>query len=173
MKVSLVFFGIGLVFVLLQSTVLHLVTRTPIIPDLTLTLCVYWAMNRPRAEAVWATFLLGYTIDVLSSPEPGVNAFAFAGVFLAAYLVFRYIWATGPLASVVSVFAAVWLKTGMLIFISPLFELSAETLAVVAGAVLQESLISAALAPPLFLMLRSIQVRLETVRKSPSLNAAS
>lgn len=173
MKVSLVFFGIGLVFVLLQSTTLHLVTGTPIIPDLTLTLCVYWAMNRPRAEAVWATFLLGYTVDVLSSPEPGVNAFAFAAVFLAAYLVFRYIWATGPVAGVVTVFAAIWMKTGVLLFVSPLFELSADAWAVVAGAVLQEALISAALAPPLFLMLRSIQVRMETVRKSPSLDAAS
>lgn len=173
MKVSLVFFGIGLVFVVLQSTILHLVTRTAIIPDLTLTLCVYWAMNRPRAEAVWATFLLGYVIDVLSSPQPGVNAFAFAAVFLTAYLVFRYIWATGPVASVVAVFAAIWLKTGMLIVVSPLFELSADDWVVVAGAVLREALISAAAAPPLFLMLRFIQVRMETVRKAPSLDAAS
>ena len=80
MNVSLAFFGIGLVFVVLQSTVLHLASWTPIIPDLTLILCVYWALNRPRVEAVWATFLLGYAIDILSSPQPGVNALAFTAV---------------------------------------------------------------------------------------------
>ena len=174
MNVSLVFFGIGLVFVVLQSTVLHLASWTPIIPDLTLILCVYWALNHPRAEAVWATFLLGYAIDILSSPQPGVNALAFSAVFLAVYVVFRYIWASGPLVSALTVFAAVWLKVATLIVISPLFELSAGSWVVVADAILREALFSACIAPLLFLVLRSIQTRMETVRKPSSLvNAPS
>ena len=174
MNVSLVFFGIGLVFVVLQSTVLHLASWTPIIPDLTLILCVYWALNHPRAEAVWATFLLGYAIDILSSPQPGVNALAFSAVFLAVYVVFRYIWAAGPLVSALTVFVAVWLKVATLIVISPLFELSAGSWVVVADAILREALFSACIAPLLFLGLRSIQTRMETVRKPSSLvNAPS
>lgn len=174
MNVSLVFFGIGLVFVILQSTVLHLASWTPIIPDLTLTLCVYWALNRPRVEAVWATFLLGYAIDILSSPQPGVNALAFSAVFLAVYVVFRYIWASGPFVSAAAVFVAVWLKVGTLIVISPLFELSTGSWVVVAEAIFHEALFSACIAPFLFLMLRAIQTRMETVRKPSSLvNAAT
>ena len=169
MNVSLAFFGIGLVFVVLQSTVLHLASWTPIIPDLTLILCVYWALNRPRVEAVWATFLLGYAIDILSSPQPGVNALAFTAVFLVAYVVFRYVWATGALISAVTVFMAVWLKVGTLIVISPLFELTARGWVVVADAILREAIFSACIAPVLFLMLRSIQNRMETVRKPSSL----
>ena len=174
MNVSLAFFGIGLVFVVLQSTVLHLASWTPIIPDLTLILCVYWALNRPRVEAVWATFLLGYAIDILSSPQPGVNALAFTAVFLVVYVVFRYVWATGALISAVTVFMAVWLKVGTLIVISPLFELTARGWVVVADAILREAIFSACIAPVLFLMLRSIQNRMETVRKPSSLvDAAS
>lgn len=174
MNVSLAFFGIGLVFVVLQSTVLHLVSWTPIIPDLTLILCVYWALNRPRVEAVWATFLLGYAIDILSSPQPGVNALAFTAVFLVVYVAFRYVWATGALISAVTVFMAVWLKVGTLIVISPLFELTAGGWVVVADAILREAIFSACIAPVLFLMLRSIQNRMETVKKPSSLvDAAS
>ena len=174
MNVSLVLFGIGLVFVVLQSTFLHLASwTTPIIPDLTLILCVYWALNRPRVEAVWATFLLGYAIDILSSPQPGLNALAFSAVFLVVYVVFRYIWANGPLVSAVTVFVAVWLKVGTLIVISPLFELSAGSWVVVADAILREALFSACIAPLLFLMLRSIQTRIETVKKPSFLVNAS
>lgn len=174
MNVSLVFFGIGLLFVVLQSTVLHLASWTPIIPDLTLILCVYWALNRPRVEAVWATFLLGYAIDVLSSPQPGLNALAFSAVFLAVYVVFRYVWANGPVVSVVTVFAAVWLKVGTLILISPLFELSADTWMVVAEGILKEAAFSACITPLLFPVLRAIQSRMESVRRpSPLVNAPS
>lgn len=173
MNVSLIFFGIGLVFVILQSTFLHLASWTPIIPDLTLILCVYWALNRPRVEAVWATFLLGYAIDILSSPQPGLNALAFSMVFLVVYVVFRYFWANGLLISAVTVFAAVWLKVGTLVVISPLFELATGDWVVVGDAILREALFSAGIAPLLFLMLRYIQNRMETVKKPSSLVHAS
>ena len=174
MNLSLVFFGIGLIFVVLQATVLHLASWTPIIPDLALIVCAYWALNRPRVEAVWATFLLGYAIDILSSPQPGVNAVAFSAVFLVIYLVFRYVWVRGHLISAVAVFAAVWLKVGALIVISPLFELPSREWMVIADAILREALFSAAIAPLLFILLRSIQTRMETPRKSPSyVNASS
>ncbi len=173
MNLSLVYFAIGLTFVVLQATVLHLASWTPIIPDLTLILCVYLALNRPRVDAVWTTFLLGYAIDMLSSPQPGVNAMAFSAVFLVVYLAFRYVWAKGPLISAITVFVAVWLKVGALIAISPLFELSAGNWMVVGDAVLREAIFSACIAPPLFLMLRSIQNRMEIVKKPPSLANAS
>ncbi len=173
MNVSLVFFGIGLVFVLLQATVLHLASWTPTIPDLTLILCVYWTLNRPRAEAVWATFLLGYAIDILSSPQPGANALAFTVVFLAAYAVFRYIWTSGVLIHAATVFLAVWLKVGTLIVVSPLFELSAGGWVVVAESIFREAFFSACIAPLLFVPLRSIQTRMDTVgRPSFLANAA-
>ena len=89
-------------------------------------------------------------------------------------MVFRYVWATGALISAVTVFMAVWLKVGTLIVISPLFELTARGWVVVADAILREAIFSACIAPVLFLMLRSIQNRMETARKPSSLvDAAS
>ena len=173
MNLSLVFFGIGLIFVVLQATVLHLASWTPIIPDLTLILCVYLALNRPRVDAVWVTFLLGYAVDIVSSPQPGVNALAFSAVFFMVFLVFRNVWTKGPLISAVTVFVATWLKIGALIAVSPMFDLSAGNWTVVGDAVLREALFYACIAPPLFLMLRSIQNRMETAKKSSSLANAS
>ncbi len=173
MNLSLVFFAIGIVFVVLQATILHLASWTPIIPDLALILCVYWALNRPRAAAVWATFMLGYAIDMVSNPLPGANALAFSAVFLVVFLVFRYVWARGPLVSAVTVFVAIWVKVGALLAISPLFELPADNWVVLGYAVLREATFSACIAPPLFFMLRSIQNRMETTKKPSSLANAS
>ena len=106
-------------------------------------------------------------------PNPGVNALAFSAVFLVVYVAFRYVWATGALVSAVTVFVAVWLKVGTLIVISPLFELTPGGWVVVPDAILREAIFSACIAPVLFLMLRSIQNRMETVRKPSSLVNAS
>ena len=173
MNITLVFLGIGLLFAVLQATVLHLASWTLIIPDLTLILCVYWALNRPGVDAVWATFLLGYTIDILSSPQPGVNALAFSAVFALVYLISRNLWARGSVVSAAIVFVATWLKVGAMVAVSPLFELSEGAWMVVADAVLREAIFSACIAPFLFVMLRSIQNRMEAPKKPSGLvNAA-
>ena len=83
MKLSLLLFVIGLLMVLLQTTFLHFF---PLVPDLILVLCVYWGLHHPTVGAVLASFVLGYSVDVVSSPILGINAFAMSLVFLAVYL---------------------------------------------------------------------------------------
>ncbi|MBI2349605.1 MAG: rod shape-determining protein MreD, partial [Deltaproteobacteria bacterium] len=86
MKLFLLFLLVGLGLVLVQTTFLHLLPLGPIVPDLILVLCVYWGLNHPTVGAVLGCFLLGYSVDVFSSPVLGLNAFAMSLVFLAVYL---------------------------------------------------------------------------------------
>ncbi len=168
MKLSLTFLSIGFLLILLQTTLFHLLPLGPIVPDLTLVLCVYWALNRPTVSAVLGSFILGYSVDVFSSSHLGVNAFAMSLVFLTAYLSSRYIWAhffPNPLLSAAVVFIASWVKVGALVMVWAVFV---STKGLWAGAVkyfLLEALFAAVLAPGLFFLLKRAQSHLEEVRR--------
>ena len=41
------------------------------VPDLILVLCVYWGLHHPTVGAVLGSFVLGYSVDVVSSPILG------------------------------------------------------------------------------------------------------
>lgn len=164
MKLSLLFLLAGFLVVLLQTTLLHLLPLGPIVPDLILVLCVYWGLNHPTVGAVLGSFLLGYSVDVFSSPVLGLNAFAMSLVFLAVYLSSRCIWIHNPLLSAAVVFFASWIKGAALILVGSFF-LAAEGLRI--GAlkyIFLEALVAAVLAPGVFSLLRRGQSYLEEVR---------
>ncbi len=164
MKLSLLFLLVGFLVVLLQTTFLHLLPLGPIVPDLILVLCVYWGLNHPTVGAVLGSFLLGYSVDVFSSPVLGLNAFAMSLVFLAVYLSSRCIWIHNPLLSAVVVFFASWIKVAALILVGTLF-LAAEGLWMgVLKYIFLEALVAAMLAPWVFSLLRRGQSYLEEVR---------
>lgn len=162
MKLSLLFFITGLVLVLLQTTFLHLLPLGPVVPDLILVLCVYWGLYHPTLGAVLGSFALGYSVDVVSSPILGLNAFAMSLVFLAVYLSSRNIWIQSPMVSAVVVFLASLIKSLALIVVWLVF-LNSE--GVVLGALkylVLEALVAAVVAPFLFAFLRRGQIYLES-----------
>lgn len=159
MKLSLLFLFIGFFLVLLQTTL----RLGPIVPDLTLILCVYWALNRPTVGAVLGSFILGYAVDVFSSPLLGVNAFAMSVVFLATYLSSRYLWVHNRLSSAAVVFFALWVKVGALFVVQTVFI----TTVGVFKYVFLEALFAAVLAPGLFFLLRRGQSYMEEVQSVP------
>ncbi|MFQ5850458.1 MAG: rod shape-determining protein MreD [Candidatus Binatia bacterium] len=163
MKLSLLFLSIGFLLVLLQTTHLHLLPLGPIVPDLALVLCVYWALNRPTVSAVLGSFFLGYSVDVFSSPLLGVHAFAMSLVFLTAYLSSRYIWIHHPLLSAAVVFFASWVKVGALVMVWTLFMATESFWAGALKYFLLEAVSAAVLAPGLFFLLRQGQNYLEEV----------
>lgn len=146
--------------VLLQTTFLHFF---PLVPDLILVLCVYWGLHHPTVGAVLAAFVLGYSVDVVSSPILGINAFAMSLVFLAVYLSSRSIWLHNHLVSAVVVLLASMVKGVALVLVSAIF-LSTEGFWM--GAlryILLEALVAALLAPFAFALLRRGQTYLEKV----------
>ena len=164
MKSSLLFLLAGFLVVLLQTTFLHLLPLGPIVPDLILVLCVYWGLNHPTVGAVLGSFLLGYSVDVFSSPVLGLNAFAMSLVFLAVYLSSRCIWIHNPLLSAAVVFLASWIKGAALIMVGTLFLAVDGLWMGVLKYIFLEALIAAMLAPAVFSLLRRGQSYLEEVR---------
>jgi rod shape-determining protein MreD len=161
MKLSLLLFAVGLLMVLLQTTFLHFV---PVVPDLILVLCVYWGLHHPTVGAVLGSFVLGYSVDVVSSPLLGINAFAMSLVFLAVYLTSRSIWLHNHLVSAIVVLLASLVKGVALVLVSAIF-LSTEGFWM--GAIryiMMEALVAALLAPFVFALLRRGQRYLERVQ---------
>lgn len=147
--------------VLLQTTFLHFF---PLVPDLILVLCVYWGLHHPTVGAVLGSFVLGYSVDVVSSPILGINAFAMSLVFLAVYLSSRSIWLHNHLVSAIVVLLASLVKGMAFVLVSAIF-LSTEGFWM--GAlryILLEALVAALLAPFVFALLRRGQTYLEKVQ---------
>jgi len=164
MKLSVIFFSFGFFLVLLQTTFLHLFPLGPIVPDLILVLCVYWGLNHPTVGAVLGSFILGYSVDVFSSPVLGLNAFAMSLVFLAVYLSSRCIWIHNSLLSAVVVFFASWIKGAALVIVWNLVLAVDGLWTGFLKYIFLEAFIAAILAPALFSLLRRGQSYLENMR---------
>jgi rod shape-determining protein MreD len=162
MSFSLMIFLVGLAMVLLQSTILNLF---PVVPDLVLIICVYWGLHQPTAGAVLGAFALGYSVDIVSSPILGLNAFAMTVVFFTVYLSSRSIWLHGPLVSTFVVLLAALVK-GLALVLAWVIFLNTERFW--AGAVryiMSEALLAAAIAPLVFALLRRGHRYLDNVRR--------
>lgn len=147
--------------VLLQTTFLHFF---PLVPDLILVLCVYWGLHHPTVGAVLASFVLGYSVDVVSSPILGINAFAMSLVFLAVYLSSRSIWLHNHLVSAVVVLLASLVKGVALVLVSAIFLRTEGFWLGALRYILLEALVAALLAPLVFTLLRRGQTYLEKVQ---------
>ncbi len=167
MKLFVLFLSVGFFSVLLQTTIMHLLPLGPVVPDLTLVLCVYWALNRPAVSTVWGSFFLGYSVDVFSSSILGVNAFAMSLVFLAVYLSSRHIWIRSPLVTTAIVFFASWIKVSAMVILWSIFLATQNTWIGALKYVFLDALSAALLAPVLFYLLSLGERRMEQVRSVP------
>lgn len=163
MRLSLVFFGVGILLVLLQTTFLHLLPLGPIVPDLVLVLCVYWGLHYPTVGAVLGTFVLGYSVDAVSSRILGINAFALSVVFLAVYLTSRSIWIHHPIVSAIVVLLASLVKGMALVLVWTVFLSTEGFWAGALRNIVLEALVAGALAPFAFALLRRGQSYIEQI----------
>lgn len=154
MRLFLLFFFVGIFLILLQSTFLSLLPFGPVVPDLVLILCVYLGLHHPTMSAAVGSFVLGYSIDVVSSRQLGFNAFAMTLVFLAVYFSSRTIWLQNPVVTSLIVLFAALVKGVALVLVWVVFL---KTEGFWLGAVrnmLMEAILAAALAPVVFSLLR-------------------
>jgi len=154
MKVSLLLFGFGIVLVVLQTSLQRLLPVGPVVPDLILVLCVYWGLHHPTAGAALGSFMLGYSVDIVSSRLLGVNAFAMSLVFLAVYLGSRSIWLHHPIVSSIIVLFAAVIKGAGLVVVWVVFLSTEGFWQGAIKYIVSEALIAAVLAPFMFALLQ-------------------
>ena len=163
MRLFLLYFVVGIFLVLLQSTLLRLVPLGPIVPDLVLVLCVYLGLQHPTVGAAVGAFVLGYSIDVVSSRLLGLNAFAMTLVFLSVYFSSRSIWLHHPVVSSLIVLFAALVKGVAMVIIWAIF-LSVEGFWLGAAKyIVMEALVAAALAPFVFKLLQRSESYFKTL----------
>ena len=148
------YFVIGIFLILVQSTFLHLLPFGPVVPDLVLVLCVYLGLHHPTVGAALGSFVLGYSIDVVSSRLLGLNAFAMTLVFLSVYFSSRSIWLHHPIVSSLIVLLAALVKGLALILVWMVFLSTEGFWFGAARYIIMEALLAAALAPLVFSLLR-------------------
>lgn len=154
MRLFLLYFFVGLFLILLQSTFFSLLPLGPIVPDLILVLCVYLGLHHPTVGAALGSFVLGYSVDVVSSRLLGLNAFAMTLVFLSVYFSSRSIWLHHPVVSSLIVLFAALVKGVAMVLAWAIF-LSVEGFWLGAAKyIVMEALVAAALAPVVFSLLR-------------------
>jgi len=164
MRLFLLFFLVGIFLLLLQTTLLHLLPIGPVVPDLILVLCVYLGLYHPSVGAALGSFLLGYSVDIVSSPILGLNAFAMSLVFLSVYFSSRAIWIQNPIVTSLVVLLAALVKGAAVVLISAVF-LSVEGFWIGAARyIIMEALVAAVLAPLVFALLRRGQNFIEKFR---------
>src|SRR5690349_10268778 len=164
MRTWLLIFAAGMLSLLLQTTILHLLPFGPVVPDLILVLCVYWGLYNPSVAAVLGSFALGYSVDVLSSPILGLNAFAMSLVFLAVYLSSRSIWLHHPFVSAIIVFFASLVKGVAVIALWALFLSMENFWGGAARYLVLEATMAAVLAPFVFALMRRGQTFVDKLR---------
>ncbi len=162
MKLFLMFFLAGIFLVVVQTTLFHLLPIGPVVPDLILVLCVYLGLYPPSVGGVLGAFLLGYSVDIVSSPILGFNAFAMSLVYLAVYLCARSIWLHHPMVSSVVVLLAALVKGAAMVVIWAIFLSVDGFWSGAARYVLWEATLAALLAPALFALLRRGQKIIES-----------
>jgi cell shape-determining protein MreD len=114
--------------------------------------------------AALGSFLLGYSVDVVSSRLLGLNAFAMSLVFLSVYLSSRSIWIQNPLVTSFVVLLAALVKGAALVLLWAVF-LSVEGFWLGAARyIIMEALVAALLAPVLFALLTRGQNYVEKFR---------
>ena len=160
MRLFVLYLVLGIALILVQSTFLYLLPA-PMVPDLVLVLCVYLGLHHPSLAAAVGAFVLGYSIDVVSSRLLGQNAFALSLVFLAVYFSSRSIWLHHPLVTSVIVLFAALVKGAALVFLWWIFLNAEGFWSGALRTIIIEALVAAAVAPVIFALLRRAEGQLK------------
>ena len=143
-------FGMGLVAVLLQTTLFRLIPLAGVVPDLIVVLTVYLAIHLPRVAGATGAFLLGYAFDTFSGRYMGLNAFSMSLIFLMVHSTSRWLLTNNPFSTSVVVFASSWIRAASLALLLALFRPKETRGLILLRVVLLESLLAAVVAPWIF-----------------------
>ncbi len=95
---------------LVQTTIVPLLTRGAFTVDLLTIYVVYLGMRRHTVGAVVVAFFVGYLQDTISGTLYGLNAFATTLVYVTVYRISRHVWVDNAVSQIFVVGLADTLK---------------------------------------------------------------
>jgi rod shape-determining protein MreD len=144
-----VFAVLGLVF---ESAVPHLVSFSPLVPNLIIILAVDLGLRHHGVLPAILAFAMGYATDALAGSHPGLNAFMMTMVFLVSYEISTRLMVTNSFVGATIVFLSVIGTAFATISMANGFNALPDTGPLLPGLLLQ-AFISAIIAPFIFAIL--------------------
>jgi len=121
MKNLLVYFSVGLIFMLLQTTLLPRLMPTALLPNLLLILILYLGLSESFGRAILLCLIFGLLQDSFSSTTLGLNGVVNLAIFLQVRLLSTHLSAESPALLLLLVAAGTLVQTLLLGFCLVLF----------------------------------------------------
>ena len=166
----LVYFGCGLVFLLLQSTLMAWSLPPYLRPDLLLILLIYMGLNEKFRTGALLAYVLGCLVDVFSGHFLGLYGFVYLSIFFLTRIGVRWFNTESPMLLLTMVFWGALTEGGLVMFALGVFAEAGDAWALVLTHLFPRAITSCLLAEGLLLLLTLLQRRLGSRGEIPGLN---
>jgi len=117
----LIYFGCGLVFLLIQSTLIPWLLPPYMRPDLLLILLIYLGLNENFRSGALLAYLLGCLLDVFAGHYLGLYGFVFLSIFFLTRMAVRWFNTESSMLLLTMVFWGTLVEGGLVMFALGLF----------------------------------------------------
>ncbi|HBO83845.1 MAG TPA: rod shape-determining protein MreD [Deltaproteobacteria bacterium] len=114
MKTFVVYLIIGIIFQILNTTLLQAILPYNFLPDFMLVLVFYLGFHRRSVEGVITSFSLGFITDTFSGGVMGITSFGLVSVFVLTYALSRKMTADALPVKIGGTFIMALLKAGLI-----------------------------------------------------------
>lgn len=166
----LIYFGCGLLFLLLQSTVIPWLLPSYLKPDLLLILLIYVGLNEKFRSGALLAYVLGCLLDVFTGHYLGLYGFVFLALFFATRIAVKWFNTESSMLLVTMVFWGTLVEGALVIFALGLFAEAGELYALILVQLFPRAIVSCLVAEALLLLLNWLQRRLGPRWNIPGLN---
>lgn len=166
----LIYFGCGLVFLLLQSTLIPWLLPAYLRPSLLLILLIYLGLNEQFRSGALLAYLLGCLLDVFSGHFLGLYGFVFLTIFFLTRIAVRWFNTESSMLLVTMVFWGTLAEGGLVIFALTLFAEAGDIWTMVLTYLFPRAIVSSLVAELLLLLLNLLQRHLGPRWNIPGLN---
>ena len=117
MKTFFIYLILASIFLIIKTTILHILLPSVLIPDVILIMVFYLGFRRNSIEGVITVFALGYLSDVFSGGIIGVSSFTLVFIFVATSIFAKALILNNVVTKIGGVFVMSILK-GILTYIA-------------------------------------------------------
>ena len=166
----LIYFGCGLFFLLLQSTVIPWLLPSYLKPDLLLILLIYVGLNEKFRSGALLAYGLGCLLDVFTGHYLGLYGFVFLTLFFTTRIAVKWFNTESSMLLVTMVFWGTLAEGALVMFALGLFAEAGELYTLILVQLFPRAIVSCLVAEVILLLLNWLQRRLGPRWNIPGLN---